>query len=175
MRSPIPERVINPAAFALISGGSAEATLLTPVVPAQRMALWPGLRHALSAAGGEFFEMGRYLVIGSLLAALLQTVIPQEALSKLASNPVNSVLVMAALAFVLSLCSTVDAFIARSFAQTFTVGSLLTFLTFGPMVDIKTLSMYLGTFRRRTVLYLVLLPLLISTLFGLWLNLNVRF
>jgi len=172
---PNAQRVINPTAFALISGGSAEATLLAPAVPDQRMALWPGLRHALSAAGGEFFEMGRYLIIGSLLASLMQTVISRDALSALASNPVNSVLVMAGLAFILSLCSTVDAFVALSFARTFTVGSVLTFLTFGPMVDIKTTSMYLGTFRRRTVLYLVLLPLLISVLFGIWLNLNVRF
>ena len=168
---PRTQRVINPAAFAMISGGSAEATL----VPTPRMALRPGLAHALRSAGGEFFEMGRYLIIGSLLAALMQTVISQEALKALASNPVNSVVVMAALAFVLSLCSTVDAFLALSFARTFTAGSILTFLTFGPMVDIKTTSMYLGLFRRRTVLYLVVLPLLISVLFGIWLNLNVRF
>lgn len=168
---PRTQRVINPAAFAMISGGSAEAT----VTSTPRMALWPGLAHALRSAGSEFFEMGRYLIVGSLLAALMQTFISQEALKALASNPVNSVVVMAALAFILSLCSTVDAFLALSFARTFTVGSILTFLTFGPMVDIKTTSMYLGLFRRRTVLYLVVLPLLISVLFGIWLNLNVRF
>lgn len=82
---------------------------------------------------------------------------------------------MAALAFVLSVCSTVDAFLALSFARTFTTGSILTFLTFGPMVDIKSTMMYLGVFKRRTVLYMVILPLLISTLIGIWLNLNVRF
>ena len=168
---PNSQRVINPATLAAISGGSAEAN----VMPQTRMALLPGLKHALQAASGEFFEMGRYLIVGSLLAALMQTFISQESLKALASSPVNSVVVMAALAFVLSLCSTVDAFLALSFARTFTVGSILTFLTFGPMVDIKTTSMYLGMFRRRTVVYLVVLPLLISTLFGIWLNLNVRF
>ena len=168
---PNTQRVIKPSALAMITGGSDEAVL----EPAQRMALVPGLIHALRAASGEFFEMGRYLIIGSLLAALMQTVISQEALKSLASSPITSVLVMAALAFVLSLCSTVDAFLALSFARTFTVGSILTFLTFGPMVDIKTTSMYLSLFRRRTVVYLVVLPLLISTLFGIWLNLNVRF
>ena len=84
-------------------------------------------------------------------------------------------LVMAALAFVLSVCSTVDAFLALSFARTFTPGSILTFLTFGPMVDIKSTMMYLGLFKRRVVLYMVILPLLISVLIGIWLNLNVRF
>src|SRR5947207_15595023 len=105
----------------------------------------------------------------------MQTFVSQDALKALATNPVNSVLVMAGLAFLLSLCSTVDAFLALSFARTFTVGSILTFLTFGPMVDIKTTMMYLGVFKRRTVAYMVLLPLLISVLFGTWLNLNVKF
>src|SRR5258708_30765503 len=104
----------------------------------------------------------------------MQTFIPQEALRGLATNPVNSVLVMAGLAFVLSICSTVDAFLALSFARTFTTGSILTFLTFGPMVDIKTTMMYLGTFRRRTVAFMIILPFLMSVLAGLWLNLNLK-
>ncbi len=167
-----PQRLIRPETMALIGGGSSEAALM-PSQP--RMALLPGLRQALKVAGEEFFEMGRYLIIGSVLAALLQTVIPQEALKTLATNPVNSVLVMAGLAFLLSVCSTVDAFLALSFARTFTTGSVLTFLTFGPMVDIKSASMYLGVFKRRTVAYMVILPFLISVLIGIWLNLNVRF
>lgn len=167
-----PQRLVNPGAMALIGGGSAEA--VAPM-PQPRMALLPGLRRALKLASEEFFEMGRYLIIGSFLAGLLQTFIPQDALKTLATNPVNSVLVMAGLAFLLSVCSTVDAFLALSFARTFTTGSVLTFLTFGPMVDIKSASMYLGVFRRRTVVYMVVLPFLISTLIGIWLNLNVRF
>lgn len=166
-----PQRLINPNALALISGGSAEAT----VSPKERMALLPGLRIALKLAGEEFFDMGRYLVVGCALAALMGTLVTQQQLQALASNPVNSVLVMAGLAFVLSLCSTVDAFVALGFARTFTTGSILTFLTFGPMVDIKTTSMYLGTFRRKTVFYMVVLPFLISVLGGIWLNLNVKF
>lgn len=166
-----PQRLINPAAVLAISGGSDQAVPLKQA----RMALIPGLRRALILAGEDFFEMGRFLVIGTFLASLLQTFIPQEALRGLATNPVNSVLVMAGLAFLLSVCSTVDAFLALSFARTFTTGSVLTFLTFGPMVDIKSASMYLGIFRRKTVFYLIVLPLLISALFGIWLNLNVAF
>jgi uncharacterized membrane protein YraQ (UPF0718 family) len=43
------------------------------------------------------------------------------------------------------------------------------------MVDIKSTMLYLTVFRRRIVLYMVILPLLISVLIGIWLNLNVRF
>lgn len=164
-----PQRLINPRAVVSISGGSDQA------VPQTRTALLPGLRKAFGLASEDFFDMGRYLVIGSLLAALLQTFIPQESLRVLATNPVNSVFVMAGLAFLLSVCSTVDAFLALSFARTFTTGSILTFLTFGPMVDIKSAAMYLGVYRRRTVLYMMLLPFLMSVLAGIWLNLNVTF
>lgn len=166
-----PQRLIQPSALATISGGSDEALTIT----AARPKLIPGLRSALTLAAEEFFEMGRYLIIGAFLAALLQTFVPQETLKGLATNPVNSVLVMAGLAFLLSVCSTVDAFLALSFARSFTTGSILTFLTFGPMVDIKSLAMYLGVFKRRAVLYMVLLPFLLSVLVGIWLNLNVRF
>jgi len=166
-----PQRLINPQAILSISGGSELAKpLRTP-----RPVIIPGLRKSLGLASEDFFEMGRYLVFGSLLAALMQTFITQESLKALATNPVNSVLVMAGLAFLLSVCSTVDAFIALGFARTFTAGSILTFLTFGPMVDIKSAAMYMGVFRRRTVLYMVVLPFLLSVLFGVWLNLNVTF
>ncbi|NDJ75762.1 MAG: permease, partial [Chloroflexi bacterium] len=114
-----------------------------------RMALLPGIRHALTLAAEEFFEMGRYLILGTLLAASMRFVITQGELEALATNPVNSVLVMQALAFILSICSTADAFVALDFANTFTLGSVLGFLTFGPMVDIKSTLMFLGVFRRR--------------------------
>ena len=58
--------------------------------------------------------------------------------SSLGQGPVIQVLVMQALAFVLSVCSTVDASLALTFASSFTTGLSLTYLTFGPMVDIKS-------------------------------------
>lgn len=145
---------------------------------AQRPRLLPGVIKALRYAHDEVFDMGKYLVIGTALAASMQTFVPQEELRKVATDPVLSVLAMALLAFVLSVCSTTDAIIALSFANPingFTTGSILVFLTFGPMVDIKSTLMYLGVFKRKTVVYMVILPLLISILIGIWLNLNVRF
>lgn len=131
------------------------------------------LARALVVAGDEFFEMGRYLVLGSLLAATLQTLVPQAALLGIGSGPVASVLAMILLAFVLSVCSTVDAFVSLAFTGTFTAGSILAFLVFGPMVDLKSLLMFLGVFRRRAVVYLVLLPLAMTLFAALFLNLNV--
>ena len=80
-----------------VQGGSADASMddvipLTPVV--RRPSLGQGLRHALTAATGDFFDMGRYLVIGSALAAAMQTFIPQDTLTALGSGPILSVLVL---------------------------------------------------------------------------------
>ena len=128
------------------------------------------IQHALVICADEFFEMGRYLIIGAMLAALLQTFIPQSALLAVGSGPVFSVLVMQVLAIILSICSTVDAFVALGFTGAFSFGSILSFLVFGPMVDIKSIFMYLQVFRRRPVIYLVILPFLMSLLAGILFN-----
>lgn len=131
------------------------------------------LWQAMSIAGDDFIDMVRYLIIGSMLAATMQTFVPQSALISFGSGPILSVIAMMVLAFVLSICSTVDAFLALSFVNTFTTGSILSFLVFGPMVDIKSALMFLGVFRRRVVLYLILLPLALTMLITIFINLNL--
>jgi uncharacterized membrane protein YraQ (UPF0718 family) len=168
-----PQEILRPRAVGLlpVMGGSGEAALTPPA----RKSLRVGFNHALHMAQDEFFEMGRYLIIGSLLAAAMQTLVSQDVLIALGKGPIVSVIVMQMMAFVLSVCSTVDAFLALAFVGTFTTGSVLTFLTFGPMVDIKSTMMFLGVFKRRTVVYLIVLPLLMTAMVGIWLNLNVVF
>jgi uncharacterized membrane protein YraQ (UPF0718 family) len=131
------------------------------------------LQMALRTAGDEFFEMGRYLVIGSLLAALMQTLVPQPRLLAIGSGPLRSIVVMQLLAFILSVGSTVDAFLSLVFVNTVTTSSILAFLVFGPMIDIKSMLMFLRVFNKRSVLYLVLLPLLLTTLAALFIDLNL--
>jgi len=165
-----PMRMLQPQAFAPISGGSGEvAVTVAPARPVRER-----LRAAMRIAGDEFFEMGRYLVIGSLLAALMQTVVPQSALLALGSGPVVSVAAMQLLGYILSVCSTVDAFLSLAFASAFTTGSILGFLVFGPMADIKSTLMFLGVFRRKYVVYLIVLPFLATMLLSVFINLNLN-
>ncbi len=175
-----PRDVLRPTALATISGGAVDAppryvnARVGDAAEAKPQGtLLPRLRAALSLASDEFIDMGRYLIIGSLLAATMQTVVSQDLLLSLGRGPVTSVITMQVLAYVLSVCSTVDAFLALAFRGAFTTASILTFLTFGPMVDMKSTLMFLGVFKPRTVLYLVLLPLLMTMAVGIWLNLNV--
>lgn len=131
------------------------------------------IHQALMTAADEFFEIGRYLILGASLAGILQTLIPQSSLLAFSRGPILSVLIMLLLAVLLSVCSTVDAFIALSFAGMFTGGAILAFLVFGPMVDIKSTLMFLHVFRRSTVVYMILIPLLLIVIFAVFLNLNV--
>ncbi|ETI67626.1 permease [Neobacillus vireti] len=113
--------------------------------------VWQTLEHAVA----EFFSMGKYLIIGSLIAAAVQTYVKTSVLVSIGQGPVSSSLVMMFLSFILSLCSEADAFIASSFRTTFATGSLLAFLIFGPMVDIKNLLMMLAAFKKRLVFMIV--------------------
>jgi len=168
-----PQDVLQATSLAPVMGGSGDVIPL--YAKTKRKSVLIGLRDALVMAGDEFFEMGRYLIIGSLLAALMQTLVSQDVLLALGRGPVVSVITMQALAFLLSVCSTVDSFLALAFAGTFTTGSILAFLTFGPMVDIKSTLMFAGVFKPRVVLYLIFLPLLMTLLIGVWINLNIAF
>ncbi|MBN8590110.1 MAG: permease [Anaerolineae bacterium] len=163
-----PQDVLRPVALMPLRGGDGTVPLTMP-----RRTLMMGLREALRSANREFFDMSRYLVIGTALAAAMQTFVPQDVLVALGRGPVISVVVMQVLAFVLSVCSTVDSFLALAFVGTFTSGSIITFLIFGPMIDIKSMLMFVGVFKRKTVLYLIVLPFLMSLIIGVWLNLNV--
>jgi uncharacterized membrane protein YraQ (UPF0718 family) len=113
--------------------------------------IWQTLEHAVD----EFFSMGKYLVIGSFIAAAVQTYVKTATLVSIGHGKAGSSIVMMALSFILSLCSEADAFIASSFRTTFSTGALLAFLIFGPMVDIKNLMMMLSTFKKRLVLMIV--------------------
>ena len=80
--------------------------------------------------------------------ATINVIVPERWLLTLADNPVLSVLALALLAVLLSICSEADAFVAASLSQ-FSLTSRLVFLVVGPMVDLKLISMQTGVFGRR--------------------------
>jgi uncharacterized membrane protein YraQ (UPF0718 family) len=109
------------------------------------------LKHSID----ELFSVGKFLILGAFVAALIQTTVKTSTLLDIGQGPLSSNLVMMGLAYVLSLCSEADAFVAASFRSTFSTGSLVAFLVFGPMLDIKNTLMLLGTFKSKFVLYLM--------------------
>ncbi|ASR47733.1 hypothetical protein B4V02_14135 [Paenibacillus kribbensis] len=108
-------------------------------------------------AGDEFLDMSKYLIIGALLTACIQTFIPRDEMLSLSGGTIGSYVFMMGFAYVLSLCSTSDAFVATAFSHTFTLGPLAAFLVLGPMLDFKGTLMLLSTFRTKFVAVLCLL------------------
>lgn len=163
-------RVMRPLSLPPLAGGA-------PTVGVPPAASRPGpataLQRAVAVAADEFFDVAPYLIGGSLIATALQTFVPQQALIGIGSGAASSVVAMLALAFVLSVCSTVDAFLALNFVNTFTSGAIIAFLVFGPMIDVKSTLMLLGVFRRRVVAYLIALTFAFALLAGLAINLNI--
>ena len=107
---------------------------------------------AMRSAMKDFVEVGVYFTIGVAITALFNTGIAPGAqwLDGLAGNPVVAPAALMALAFILSLCSTSDAFIAATLAK-FTWGAKLAFLVFGPMLDVKLLFLYQTVMRRKFI------------------------
>jgi uncharacterized membrane protein YraQ (UPF0718 family) len=124
-------------------------------------------RRFVEHFAGDFFFMGRFVVLGGALAALLQTAIPQSLVSGVASTPIIGSLALMGIAYVLSLCSEADAFVAVSFTP-FPLGSQLAFLVFGPVVDAKLSFLYGATFRKRFVSRLILVSVPVVLAGSLW-------
>ena len=93
----------------------------------------------------DLLQAGGFLVVGAAAAAALKVFVPAGVLATLTENPWLAILVMAALAIALSLCSEADAFVVSSLT-TVSPTAQLAFLVVGPMVDIKLFAMQSGAF-----------------------------
>jgi len=110
------------------------------------------------------------LFIGSFVAAITQVFVPRSVLLALGSNPVWSVLAMMGLAFIVAVCSNVDAFFVLSFGSTFMPGGIVAFLLFGAMVDVKMLALMRTTFTTKTLIQITTIVGLTSAAIGLLVN-----
>ena len=122
------------------------------------------LKHSID----EFFDMGKYLILGAFIAAFVQTYVSAKSLFVFGEGLVGSTTVMMGLAFFLSLCSEADAFIGASFRNLFPTSSILAFLVYGPMIDLKNMIMLLSVFRAKFVFILLFL---ITTIVFICINL----
>lgn len=127
-------------------------------------------REAVELFSRETTSMLPALFIGAAIAGTIQAAASREFLVALGGNPVWSVIALMALAFVISICSNVDAFFALSLGSTFSPGALIAFLVFGPMIDIKMLAMMRTTFTTRALVTLTSVVALGALVLGLGVN-----
>jgi len=110
----------------------------------------PSVRTPFAAVALELRRTGPVLVIGAATAAVLKAFVPISALTAVTSQPLLGALALMALAFVMSLCSQADAFVAAALP----VGALprLAFLVLGPVLDLRLAVLYRHAFGGRWLL-----------------------
>ncbi len=118
----------------------------------------------------DFIETGMYFTIGVAITAVFKAYVTEDLVMLFNQSETTGIGLMMVLAFVLSLCSTSDAFIAANFPVP--LSAKLGFLVFGPMMDVKLIFMYLSVFKKRFVIVLAIsLFISIGILSYLWVRL----
>ena len=142
---------------------------LSEIAPAQPERL--RAVEVLEQSSREFLDLLALLVLGCLIAALVQTWLPRSWLLAVGGAPTGSILALMLLAVVVSVCSSVDAFLALGFAAQVTPGALLAFLLLGPVVDLKLAGLFTVLMRPRAIAITAIAASLGVLLIGQWVNL----
>jgi uncharacterized membrane protein YraQ (UPF0718 family) len=139
--------------------------------PGEKVTFTGSMVEILDHTSAELKDVGKFVIAGAFLSSLMQVALPRKYMLTIGNNSVTSILVMIALAFLLSVCSETDAFIARTFVGQFTSGSIMAFLIFGPMVDIKNTLMMTQAFKPKFIIKLIALIFIICFTIGIVINL----
>ena len=131
----------------------------------------PSLATVLEHSSREFLDLAGLLVLGCGLAAVVQTMLPRTWLLAVGGAPTLSVISLMLMALVVSVCSSVDAFLALGFAAQITPGALLAFLVLGPVVDLKLLGLFGVVLQPRAIALTAAGACVVVLLLGQWVNL----
>ena len=113
------------------------------------------VRLCLEHANNEFLNILRYYIFGSFLSSLFIVILKEDFINNYSKGTVMPIIIMMLLAFLLSLCSEADAFIAKGFLDYFGVPAVSAFLIFGPMLDLKNTIIISSYFKKSFALKLI--------------------
>ncbi|NYI99393.1 hypothetical protein HNR19_000092 [Nocardioides thalensis] len=115
----------------------------------------------VAAAWHDFLPAAAFLVLGAMIAAAINVLVPVRYVDAVAGNPILAVGALTLFAFVIALCSEADAFVAVSLTA-FSDTAKLVFLVVGPAMDIKLAAMEAGQFGRAFAVQFVPLVLVVA-------------
>jgi uncharacterized protein len=128
------------------------------------------LMEIIHHTNAELYDIGKFLILGAFISAFFQTVISREHIAIVGQHPIYSIAAMMLFAFLISLCSEADAFIASTFVGQFTYGSITSFLLLGPMIDIKNTLMLSASFKKSFIVKLIFLIFTMCFIAGSFIN-----
>lgn len=104
-----------------------------------------GLSQFINAVVRDFLNVLFFFIIGAAVAAVFSVGLNRHLLEPIGQNPVFGPLAGIALAELLCLCSTTDAFIIAAFTP-FSTAAKIAFLVAGPLIDLKLYWLYRSTY-----------------------------
>lgn len=128
------------------------------------------LSSAMNNSLRDLMDVGLYFTIGVVLTAMMKSTVidpNSDFWQNLESNSLLATPAMMVLAFILSLCSTSDAFIAANIGN-FKYGPKLAFMVFGPMMDAKLIFLYSTVFRWKFIVGLLVALFILTGAFSLF-------
>jgi len=128
------------------------------------------LRLCLEHANKEFLNILRYYIFGSFLSSLFVVIVKEDFIEQYSKGIILPIVIMMLLAFLLSLCSEADAFIAKGFLEYFGIPAVSAFLILGPMLDLKNAIIISSYFKKSFTVKIITLIVLIVLAFSISLS-----
>lgn len=120
-------------------------------------------KHRITVFGlqisDEFYRIMLYVIIGAFLATCMQ-LLNQKGLFPFMGSASLGIFFMFLASLFLSICVSGNAFIAKSFANTLPVTTVIPFMVFGPLLDIKNLMMLSSRFHKQFMRFYLLINVL---------------
>ncbi|MFB5193211.1 permease [Alicyclobacillus fastidiosus] len=111
---------------------------------------WQHINHTVEHTTKELFAIAGFLILSAAVASVYQTYHAHHVHYGTVHSHIMAVATMMLLAILFSLCSEADAFVAMSFLNSYSLGSVMSFMMIGQMVDLRNLFLLPRTFGRRT-------------------------
>ncbi|MEP6671185.1 MAG: permease [Chthoniobacter sp.] len=148
---PVETKARRRAGFSMTAAPAGETTDFASIAQAagfrQKMLL------VVQSATADLLDVTVFLIIGAAVASVFNTAVNQEIILPFATNPPVAIASLMVLRSLLSICSTTDAFIIKTFA-TFPMAAKLAALVYGPLFDFKLFWLYSSIFKTRAVIAL---------------------
>jgi uncharacterized membrane protein YraQ (UPF0718 family) len=130
----------------------------------------PQFNNFLELVIKESLEAIRIGLPGIGLAAVFQASVPSHYFTDLGQGALLSVIALMLLASLMSICSSADAFVALSFSGLMPAGSILAFLVFGPLINLKSLFLFRLVLTWRTIALMAVFSFSLIVPVGLFIN-----
>lgn len=119
--------------------------------------------NVIDHSTNEFINVSKYMIFGMFICSIFQCTLTKNMVNP--GDDRSALVIMMTMGFLLSVCSTSDAFIGKGFVSQFSINSVMGFLVVGPMIDIKNVIVLSSFFKKKFILKLLFIIFTVSFIF----------